>query len=376
MVKLFKFIWWNFHLKQQTIIHLQKQEKMTGKIILTCRKCSLGLIFMLLLQSAVGQADFSGVDAILKKNEKILGKEYALLIYKGGKNILLRETEEFKMKNPAPIAHSSQWLTAALVMTLVDEGKLNLDEPVSKYIPIFNKYMKGYITLRHCLSHTTGLDNDPVGLLKIAQKTKFASLEEEVDHYVIKKLIVDNPGQAFAYGSVGHNIAARVIEVATKKSFERVIAEKLFRPLGIRSASFYNESGGAPNPSGWAMCSAFDYVNFMQMLLNKGMFNGKKVLSEKSVNDLMKQQFPDAKTRYEPEMTKGFGYGMGCWILEEDGKGNGIILSAVGMYGAWPWMDTKRNLAGILLLNQQNDNLKRDLPMQLMDAINAAVDGN
>jgi len=341
-----------------------------------CQKFSLFVIFMLLFQFGFAQADFSKLDAILKNNEKLLGKEYALVIQKDGKNIFLKETEDFKLKSPAPIGHSCQWFTAALIMSLVDEGKLNLDEPISKYLPIFSKYMKGYITLRHCISHTTGLDNDPVGLLKLAQKTKFASLEEEADHYAIKKLIVDNPGQAFAYGSVGMNIAARVVELATKKSFERVIAEKLFRPLGIRSASFYNESGNAPNPSGWAMSSAFDYMNFMQMLLNKGVFNGKRVLSENAVNELLKQQYPNARIRYTPDITKGYKYGMGSWILEDDGKGNGVILSAVGMYGTLPWIDTKRKIAGILIVNQLNDNFRKDLSEQLMDAVNSAIEGN
>lgn len=341
-----------------------------------CHKFSFLIAFMIFFQYAYTQADFSQLEAILKKNEKLLGKEYVVVIQKDGKNIFLKETEEFKLKSPAPIGHSSQWFTAALIMSLVDEGKLKLDDPVSKYIPIFSKYMKGYITLRHCLSHTTGLDNDPVGLLKITQKTKFASLEEEAEHYAIKKLIVDNPGQAFAYGSIGMNIAARVVEVATKKSFERIISEKIFRPLGIRTASFYNESGNAPNPSGWAMCSAFDFLNFMQMLLNKGTFNGKKVLSENAVTELLKQQYPGAKTRYIPEITKGYKYAMGSWIIEEDGMESGFIFSAAGMYGCWPWIDLKKKTAGVLIFNEMKDDIKRDLYSQIMDATNLASEGN
>ena len=349
---------------------------MSEKVKSTCHKFSLFIAFMIFFQFGFTQTDFSRLEAILKKNEKILGKEFVVVIQKDGKNIFLKETEEFKLKTPAPIGHSSQWFTAALIMSLVDEGKIKLDDPVSKYIPIFSKYMKGYITLRHCLSHTTGLDNDPVGLLKITQKTKFASLEEEADHYAVKKLIVDNPGQAFAYGSVGMNIAARVVEIATKKSFERVISEKIFRPLGIRTGSFYNESGNAPNPSGWAMCSAFDYLNFMQMLLNKGTFNGKKVLSENGVAELLKQQYPEAKTRYIPDMTKGYKYAMGSWIIEDDGKDSGFIFSAAGMYGCWPWIDLKKKTAGILILNQMKDDIKRDLSDQIMDAVNIALEGN
>ena len=57
----------------------------------TCRKCSLALIFLLFLQSSQGQTDFGGLNAIIKRNEKILGKEYVVVIQKAGKNIFLKE---------------------------------------------------------------------------------------------------------------------------------------------------------------------------------------------------------------------------------------------------------------------------------------------
>ncbi|MFX8797496.1 serine hydrolase domain-containing protein, partial [Acinetobacter baumannii] len=77
-----------------------------------------------------------------------------------------------------PIASCSKWLTAALVMVLVDEGKISLDDKVTKYIPEFAKYSKGYITIRHCLSHQTGIEQEPIKLLSILQRKKFPNLEE------------------------------------------------------------------------------------------------------------------------------------------------------------------------------------------------------
>ncbi len=347
---------------------------MTAFFVETCRKCSLAVTFMLFLQCTSAQTDFSALNAIIKRNEKTLGKEYVVVVQKAGKNIFLKESEEFKLKTPAPIASSSKWLTTALVMILVDEGKISLDDPVTKYIPIFSKYMKGYITIRHCLSHTTGLDIDPVGIMKIAQKNKFASLEEEVNSFATKKLIVDNPGEAFAYGGIGINIAGRIVEVVTKKTFDRVITEKLFRPIGMRTASFYNESGNAPNPSVGATCSAFDYLNFMQMLLNKGIFNNKRVLSEKSVQEMLTIQLPEAKLRYSPALAKGFKYALGNWVQEQDGDGNGIVFSCPGMLGTWPWMDTKRNLVGIVFAKDMDENQKSELFLQIKDAADAALD--
>jgi CubicO group peptidase (beta-lactamase class C family) len=346
---------------------------MAGILFKTCRKFSLTLIFMLLLQFGNSQTDLNALNAILKKNEKLLGKEYVIAVQKDGKNIFLKESEEFKLKTPTLIASASKWLSAALIMILVDEGKLKLDDPVSKYIPIYEKYMKGYITIRNCLSHTTGLDTDPVSLMKIIQRNKFESLDKEVESFAVKKLIVDNPGQAFAYGGVGINIAGRVAEIVSKKTFDRLAVEKLFRPLGMRTASFYNDNGNALNPSGGATCSAFDYLNFMQMVLNNGMFNGKRVLSEKSVKELLSIQFPDTKIRYMPPSMKASGYALGNWIMEEDENGNGIIFSSPGLLGTTPWLDTKRKYSAIIMIKSLNGNEKMELYQEVKNAIESAL---
>jgi CubicO group peptidase (beta-lactamase class C family) len=342
---------------------------MTEIIIKTCRKCSLAFIFMLFFQFCDAQPDLSSLNAILKKNEKLLGKDYVIAVQKDGKNIFLKESEEFKLKTPTLVASASKWFSAAILLILVDEGKISLDDPVAKFIPVYEKYMKGYITIRHCLSHTTGLDADPISLAKLIQRTKFESLEKEVESFAIKKLIVDNPGQAFAYGGVGINIAGRVAEIASKKTFDRLAVEKLFRPLGMRTASFYNESGNALNPSGGATCSAFDYLNFMQMILNNGVFNGKRILSEKSVKELLSIQFPEAKIRYAPVASRNAKYALGNWILETDENGSGTIFSSPGLFGTWPWIDIKRKYSAIIMIKSLNGNEKRELYEEVKNTI-------
>ena len=337
-----------------------------------CRKCSPILIFMLFLQTSHAQTDFSGLTAIINKNEKSLGKDYVVLVNKAGKNIFLKETEDLKLKTPAPIASCSKWLTAAVVMIFVDEGKIDLDEPVAKYLPIYEKYMKGYITLRHCLTHTTGVEGDAMGLMKFAQRSKFASLEEEVNNFAAKRLIVDKPGTHFAYSSVGLNTAARVLEVITKKTFDRIAQEKLFRPLGMKNTTFFNENGPM-NPSGGAVSTAFDYSIFMQMILNKGVFNGKRILSEKSVELLCTNQFPEAQIRTMPEVANGFTYAMGNWIQEKDEQGKGTVFSSPGLFGTWPWIDVKRNYVAIVFVKSLLTEQKRDLYMKIKESVDQVI---
>jgi CubicO group peptidase (beta-lactamase class C family) len=349
-------------------IHLKKEVNMSYFLFKTCRKCSLALIFMLILQSIKAQDDFSQLNAILTKNEKTFGKEYVVVVNKAGKNIFLKQSEDFNFKMPAPIGNSSKWLTVALVMIFVDEGKIKLDDQVTKYLPIFEKYMKGFINIRDCLTETTGVEGDANGILKIAQKNKFESLEEEVNFYAAKRLIEDNPGTHFSYSSVGLNIAGRILEVITKKTFDRIAQEKLFRPLGMKASTFYNENG-ATNPSGGATCSAFDYINFMQMIMNKGVFNNKKVLSENAISEILRNQFPDAKKRSSPELLAGFTYGMGCWIQEENGNGSPNIISAPGFSGTWPWIDFSKKYAAIIFEKKTLTQQRKDLYMQIKNSI-------
>jgi CubicO group peptidase (beta-lactamase class C family) len=345
---------------------------MTVKTSFNCLKCSLLALFLLFFQVNFAQGDFSGVETILKQYQKTFGKDLTIMVNKEGKNLYKHETEEFKLKTASSIGNSSTWLTSAVVMIYVDEGKIKLDDPVSKYLPFFEKYLKGYITIRQCLSHTTGIQSDASGLASVVQKNKFATLDEAVNAYVSKRQIENNPGEVFKFSNVGPDIAARVIEVVSKKTFDRISAEKLFRPLGMRVTSFYTEKGMV-NPSSGAVSSAFDYMNFMMMILNKGMHNGKRILSEASIMEMQKQQFASLPVKYVPTLMAGFGHGLGVWLQEKDDAGNASVISSPGMFGTWAWIDLKRNYAAIILPKKVESDQKKEVFLGIKDEIDAEI---
>lgn len=346
---------------------------MSAFFLKTRRKYSLALIFMLNLQLATSQ-DFSNLQNILKTNGKNLGKEYTIVIQKEGKNIFLAETEELKLKTPSPIGHASAWFTAALVMIFVDQNKLNLDDPISKYIPELTKHMKGYITVRHCLNQTTGLDVDASGIMRISQKNKFKTLDDEVNFFATKKLIIDNPGGSFSYSSVGMNMLGKVLEIISKKTFDRIAIEKLFRPASMKTATFVNDDGYAPNPTSGAACSALDYINFMQMLANKGIFNGKRVLSENAVNTLLNVPLSDFKVRYKPDNTENFQYAMGCWVERTDSNDRGTVFSSFGPSGSVAWFDLRKNYFGTIIIGDAQNPQKTAFITQIRKIIDQSIE--
>jgi CubicO group peptidase (beta-lactamase class C family) len=347
---------------------------MSLKMSPICLSCSLLSVFLLFFQFSFAQPDFSQADALLQKNQKLLGNGVVALIYKDGKVIHSKELGEFNAKTQAPIASASKWLTAALVMMFVDEGKIQLDDPVNKYLPIFDKYMKSYVTIRQCLSHTTGIESEKNMVKVLQQRGKYMNLEEEVNAFAAKE-ISNNAGTEFHYGNIGLNIAGRVLEVVSKKPFDRLIQEKLLRPLKMKQTSFVNENGYAPNPSGGARTTANDYINFLSMILNKGMFEGKQILSAKAIEEMQKPHATNLPVKFTPKIAEGMHYGLGEWIQEEDANGNSTVVSSPGLFGTWPYVDKCRNYAAIVLVKSLLGEQKKDLMMQFKSAVDEAIGG-
>jgi CubicO group peptidase (beta-lactamase class C family) len=136
----------------------------------------------------------------------------------------------------------------------------------------------------------------------------------------------------------------------------------------MRSTSFTNDNGVTSNAADGAITTANDYINFLAMLLNKGSFDGKKVLSEKSVEEMETLQFPKLPVKYMPKEAAGLKTGLGCWI------DNGGMVSSIYMTGFWPYIDRNQNYAA-LLLPKKTDEFKKELYIQFKEKMDAAFGG-
>ena len=323
---------------------------------------------MLFLQPLFSQYNFNALDQELESKKTLLGKDFAVMIWKKDDTLVYKkEVGEYKTKTLAPIASCSKWLTAALVMQFVDEGKISLDDKIIKWLPEFDKYRKSYITIRHCLAHLTGIEDEGRLLKRIFQRKKFSSLEEEVNSFAAREIRA-NAGTDFWYGNIGLNIAARVLEVVSKRKFDQLIRQKLFTPLGMRNTTFSTLDGSIPNPSGGARSSAEDYMKFLVMLMNKGNYRGKQILSEESVNEMIKAQTSAEMIRYAPKSAEGFNYALGSWVIEEEtGKGN--VLASPGLFGTWPMVDFCRGYAYILFVKNLLGEERADAHLEIKKVI-------
>lgn len=358
----------------QISIQSKNAETMSYKTTAHCLQYSMILCSLLFWLMGSAQPDFSEVDQLLKQNQKLLGNNFVALVWKDGKMVYQKQIEkevgDFNAKTQAPIGNCSQWLTAALVMTFVDEGKLSLEDKVSTFIPIYGKYMKSYITIRNCLTNTTGIQADPIGPMKLLLKNKFESLEDEVSSFASKREIAANPGTEFYYSHVGPNIAGRILEIISKKTFDRLMQERILRPLKMRGTTFADDKGGAVNPSGGAQSTPNDYMNFLVMLLNKGEFMGKRILSEKSVQEIETAQFPELRIKYVPRGFEDLKEGLGTWVE----KGN--VISSINLTGTWPYIDKCRNYAAVIMVKNPAVEPRKEVYAQFKEAIDKQIGGN
>jgi CubicO group peptidase (beta-lactamase class C family) len=363
---------------------------MSYKVNSICIKVISALCFLLFLQPVSAQYNWSELDTELQAKQPILGNDLVCLLWKGDSLIYKKEMGAFNSKSQAPIASCSKWLTAALVMMFVDEGKLSLDDKVVKYIPEFEKYFKNYITIRQCLSHMTGIADDSKFLKRLLERRKFASLEEEVNSFAAREIRA-TAGTDFWYGNVGLNIAGRVLEVISKKKFEILIKTKLFVPLGMTKTSFNDPNGYPVNPSGGAQSTADDYMKFLVMLMNKGKYKEQQILSEDAVNQMMQVQNKPEQIKYAPKSAEGYCYALGSWVVETEVKTElsldgalikkpnspklenvqvkkesiATALASPGLFGTWPMIDFCRGYAYIVfvknLLGEERADAHREL---------------
>jgi CubicO group peptidase (beta-lactamase class C family) len=299
------------------------------------------------------------------------------------------------------IASMTKPITAAAVMILQDEGKLKLDDPVSKYIPSFkettladgNKPAREII-VRDCLRHTSGLKSD---------QRNVGSLAETAEALAKSKLEFD-PGSKWMYGP-GLSVAGRVVEVASGKSFDQFLAERIFAPLEMKETTFHPtaeqqprlakmyqptadkkdiEPGKhwlyeispdtSPNPSGGLYSTAADIVRFYQMALNGGELNGKRVLSADAL-----QQMTSHQTGYlEPGLGADTAWGLGFALVREPKGGMQMVSAGTfghgGAFGTQSHADSAKEMIFILMVARQNfgpegPDLRAEFQKLAVDAI-------
>ena len=310
--------------------------------------------------SSTAEATFAAVDAAIEAritNDHLDGA--ALLVVRDGRTFRDTGYGDYDANTVVPIASASKWLTAATMMTLVDEGRVSLDDSVSKFLPEFSG-ASGGATIRQLLSHTSGLAQDDC--IWSVDSTLAACVAK-----VARARPTTAPGTTFAYGNTSYSVAGRIIEVVTGESFEQAFEHRIAEPVAMGSTRFDDADGGRtenPAPAASARSSLHDYGRYVQMIAADGEIDGRRVLSVASVREMERDQVgPLSNPEDFAVRTTGIAtYGLGLWRDVTTTNDAGVVSSGNGAYGFYPWIDRARSSYGVLVVYDSRHSSDHAVP--------------
>ena len=308
-------------------------------------------------------SDLPQIDQVLRESSQL--GSFAVVLVKADGVIYRKAFGNYRIDQVVPIASSSKWLAGTLVMALIDEGKLSLDDPVSKYLPEFTGD-KAAITIRQLFAHTSGLPPE-IGCRNNRQTTLDACAKQ-----IANTKLNAPPGTQFFYGGVSMQVGGRVVEMAGGKPWNDLFVEKIAQPLQMASTDFFAYGATSnPRPAGDARSTLDDFAKFLQMILNGGELNGRRVLSAKAVEEMHRNQTSGSTIKYSIFWNKGHvestlpsaTYGVGMWGEKTDAQSGKILLaSSPGALGSYPWIDFENKVAGVIFTR---GTFSRSLPVYL-----------
>ena len=298
-------------------------------------------------------------------------------------------------------------ITSVAVMMLYEEGRFQLGDPISRFIPDF-KHVKVFtgettsglelvdaereITIWDLLTHTSGLsygmaEDSPVDALyrkqiweRLEQKPE-TTLDDMVKT-LAKLPLVHQPGAGWTY-SMATDVLGYLVQVVSGMPFDEFLKGRILEPLGMVDTDFYvpaekidrfaanygpAEEGGLkvidrpssshyakptthPSGGGGLVSTAADYVRFAQMLLNRGEYDGIRLLGSKTIEFMTMDHLADGLHPFEDQ---SYGFGLGFDVRTSVARSQ--IMGSVGSFG-WGgaantnfWIDPKEELIGLLML--------------------------
>lgn len=337
-----------------------------------------------------------------------IGKEFAAPDVVASGTIAFASKRAVDIDSLFRIYSMTKPVTGIATMMLIDEGKLRLDQPLSDILPKYRQMnvqlkpdgpmtsrpAKTPITIRHLLTHTSGLGYSIIQQGPIKQAylkaglvpaqfsripnpfeprfTPAPNLEVFADRLAAMPLVYE-PGARFSYG-VGLDVLGRVIEVVSGQRFDKFLKSRIFDPLEMASTGFIVPQKDVPrlttnygilngfalpidpgsssvfsdNPGIYAggaglVSSARDYDRFLMMLLGEGLYRGERLLSQETARLAMSNLLPK-EANIRGTWIQGYGFGAGGRVsLASSPEGEGVF-GWNGAAGTIGWVDRKRKM--------------------------------
>jgi len=354
----------------------------------------------------------SGMQALVDGNQ-LAG--VVTMVAKDGKVVQFEAAGKRDLESAAPMQKDSIFriysmskpITGVAMMMLFEEGKWQLNDPVSKHIPEFANLKVAKVnpqtgavtqvapdhamTMRELMSHSGGLTYGVFGSTpvdKMYTDVKVLSRDEPLQAMIDKPAkipLLHQPGERWHY-SVSVDVQGYLVEKLSGQPFPEFLKQRIFEPLGMkdtaffvppeklnRFASFYtydkdrkfvphpgddfSKQPAGPSGGGGLVSTATDYMRFCQMLLNGGELDGHRLLSPLTVQ-LMHSNVLPASAR---TMSPGTGFGLDFAVVEDPlvagGYGGEGTFYWGGYAGTWFWIDPVYNLIEVGMIQHRGEGM-------------------
>ena len=374
-----------------------------------------------LMQRNIDAGNFAGAITLVARRGRIAHFETHGMMDLDSKKSMAKDAIFRIMSMTKPVVGVS-------ILILLEEGKVRLSDPVSRFIPPFKDLKVAValpsapaspfgppspapqeprfytmpaereITIRDLMTHTSGLVSGPISMSQNA-KVSFKPGETLADY--IPRLggvpLEFQPGTKWAYSAqAGIDTLARIVEIVSGQTFDQFVRQRLFEPLEMKDTFFYPAEALEPriatlyqktpqglqkqnNPpfmngtylsgGGGLFSTTEDYLRFGLMLANGGELNGKRVLGRRTVEMMASLHTPDTL----PGRMPGEGYGLTVRVISHSGAaGTALSEGSFGWSGAFGthfWVDPKEKIVAVLMTQGGSREVAADLETAVMQAV-------
>ena len=392
------------------------------------------LLFFFFFVNSLIYSQFNEIKLLQKKliSDEITGSNVAL-VYKegsviyfniqnsgkvGDKNISNKSYKPYK-ESLFPIWSMSKPITTVATMILLERGLIKLTDNVSKYIPSMENMnceteggiqpCKNQIKIIDLLTHRSGLGyyGNPGYGYGYTNSIKYNNLEEFADD-LSEVVLKFEPGSKYFYG-INQAVLGRIIEVVSNQTFFKFLKKELLDPLEMNETKFHlteedkarfqplfintgslkgftyelNELSYKKNNEAYfggegLISTLGDYSNFCKMLLNGGSYNGKKIITQNSINLMTKkysQSYPNEE--YADTRKLGFYYGFSLFVLEnseiDDTNSSKGIFGWSGYHNTHFWIDPEKKLFALFLSRSRQSVSNIDTQKEFRRAVYKSI---
>ena len=372
-----------------------------------------------LVQRHIKAGSFSGAVTLVARNGRIVHHEAYGLMDLEAKKPMVKDGIFRIMSMTKPVIGVS-------IMMMIEEGKVRLQDPISKFVPEWKDMTVGMpiaaapgrggagggrgeapkyytvpaereVQIRDLLTHTGGLVSGPIS--QYANRAVAAGPKETLADYVprLGKVPLEfQPGTRWAYSAAAaFDVLSRIVEITSGMPIDRFVKQRIFDPLQMKDTTYVPPAGNprlvklytrtpeglkpAQDPNfmngvyfsggGGLFSKAEDYAQFAMMLANNGEFNGHRLLSPRAV-DLMDSVFaPDTL----PGRPKGESFGLSVRVVNDPVARNSFLTEGSfgwsGAYGTHFWVDRKEHLIAVVMTQTSNQEFLRDFENMVMQSV-------